>query len=98
VERQYPRLQQEPRDDPPHFDGPERQGLGRRLFIGFLIAIGAALACWWGGPKLGLDVPWYVPVIAFGIIVVATILPIITQPAPPGPDVDPGPDPNDQSP
>jgi len=97
VEPRYPRLQ----SDGPEgatADGPEREGVFRRLFIGFLIALAAALACWWLGPKLHLDLPWYVPVLAFGVIVVVTIIPLLTRPAPPGPDVDPPPDPSDQSP
>jgi uncharacterized membrane protein YbhN (UPF0104 family) len=97
VDPRYPRLHDDSTDSQ-EYGGPEREGLGQRLFVGFLIAVLAALACWWGGPKLGLDVPWFVPVVAFAIIVIATVLPIITSPSKDGPDIDPGPDPSDQSP
>jgi uncharacterized membrane protein YbhN (UPF0104 family) len=97
MEPGYPRLHDGSADVPPT-DGPEREGVFRRLFIGFLIAVLAALACWWLGPKLHLDLPWFVPVLAFGVIVVVTIIPLLARPAPTGPDVDPPPDPSDQSP
>jgi hypothetical protein len=76
----------------------EPRAILHRLFVGLLIALGAALACWWIGPKLGFDLPWYVPVLAFAVIAVPALVPLLTRAPSPGPKTDPGPDPSDQSP
>lgn len=47
-------------------------GLIRRLFVAFVLIGLTALACWKLAPRLGMDVPWWVPVTCFAIIVVGT--------------------------
>ncbi len=54
-------------------DGPPAPGLARRLLIGAGLCALVALACWLLLPRAGLYVPWYVPVLAFGVILIAAI-------------------------
>lgn len=48
--------------------------LARRLFVAFLLIVLTALVCWLVLPKAGVDVPWWVPVVAFVLIAAAALL------------------------
>ena len=49
-------------------------GTWRRLFIAFMVILGLALAFYYLLPRVGLAIPWYVPLLAFAVIVVSTVL------------------------
>jgi hypothetical protein len=49
-------------------------GTWRRLFIAFMLIVGLALAFYYLLPGVWLAIPWYVPVLAFGVIVLSTLL------------------------
>jgi len=46
----------------------------RRLFIALLFIIAFAALCWLALPRLGVTIPWWVPVIGFAVIVVSALL------------------------
>lgn len=49
-------------------DEAAERGVGRRLFAAFILCAVLALVCWKVLPGAGVAVPWYVPVLGFGII------------------------------
>ena len=68
------------RDEPapsPEAGDTVEPGTWRRLFIAFMVIIGLALAFYYLLPKAGLAIPWYVPVLAFAVIAVSTVLRVI---------------------
>ncbi len=75
----------------------------RRLSIAFFLIVLLSLACWYALPKAGVDLPWFVPLLGYAVIVAGTVLPIIEEWShlPPTPrkrsidEVDPGPDESD---
>ena len=62
--------------------------LSHRLFIALLICVGLAVLCWKVLPRFSVDIPWWVPVSGFVVILFASVA------APRNPDDD---DPDDQS-
>lgn len=63
--------------DPPKRPANAPQALGatlRRLFIAGLLSAAIAVVCWLVLPRAGVYVPWYVPVMAFAVIVVAALM------------------------
>lgn len=52
----------------------------RRLFLGFLLCCFTAVACFYLLPRLGVNVPWFVPMIAFVAIAGATAMATAQQP------------------
>jgi hypothetical protein len=49
------------------------KALFRRLFVAFLLTAGLALVCIKALPAAGVDVPWYVPVLGFAVILVSVL-------------------------
>jgi hypothetical protein len=47
--------------------------LARRLLIAFLVIAFTAILCWKVLPRIGVDVPWWVPFVGFGVILFATL-------------------------
>jgi hypothetical protein len=45
--------------------------LARRLFVAAVLIVLIALVCWLLLPRAGVHVPWWVPVLAFAVILVA---------------------------
>jgi hypothetical protein len=64
------------RDEPGAVEAADtvEPGTWRRLFIAFMVIVGLALAFYYLLPKAGLLIPWYVPILAFAVIVVSTVL------------------------
>jgi hypothetical protein len=54
--------------------GIETRGLGKRLLIAGLLSAVIAGVCWWLLPRAHIDVPWYVPIVAFGVMLAAALL------------------------
>ena len=54
--------------------GIETKGLGKRLLVAGLISVAIAAICWWLLPQAHIDVPWYVPIVAFGVMLAAALL------------------------
>jgi hypothetical protein len=48
--------------------------LYRRLLIAFFVIIVLALTCWLLLPSIGVDIPWWIPVIGFVVIVLSALL------------------------
>jgi len=74
--------------------------LFRRLLIAALLCIALSLACWLLLPRVGFDVPWWVPLVGFIVILAGSLAPLLDRE---GPDADqdeflnddPGPSPAD---
>lgn len=45
----------------------------KRLFVALVLIGATALACWRLLPRWGIDVPWWVPLICFGVIAFSTL-------------------------
>ena len=56
--------QDRPSDDP---------YLWARLLVAFVVCAGLAWLCYQVLPRIGFDVPWWVPVLCFGVILAATL-------------------------
>ncbi|QYU66477.1 hypothetical protein J4558_16010 [Leptolyngbya sp. 15MV] len=71
----------------------------RRLLIAFLLIVGVSLLCWLVLPRVGYDVPWWLPVLGYAIIFAGAMGPSIEaaltrqreSPASDEDDDDPGP-------
>jgi hypothetical protein len=48
----------------------------RRLLIAFFLSILIAVVCWFVLPSVGVPIPWWVPLLAFGAIATPAILSI----------------------
>ena len=76
--------------------------MGWRLFIAFFLIVLVTLACWYILPRVGVEFPWFVPMLCYLAIVGGTVIPMLEErsrrPPEPGPrnrsidEVDPGPD------
>ena len=51
-----------------------RSRLYRRLFVALLVIIIFAALCWLLLPRLGVTIPWWVPVVGFAVIVASALL------------------------
>lgn len=49
----------------------------RRLFIAFLLIAGVSLLCWLVLPRVGFDVPWWLPLLGYVIILGGAVAPEI---------------------
>lgn len=49
-------------------------GLARRLLVASIFCIIIAVACWWLLPRVGMEIPFYVPLVCFAVIVFGAIL------------------------
>ena len=73
--------------------------VARRLFIAFVLIVVVTIVCWFALPRSGLDLPWFVPLIGYGIILLGAFLPVLEkwreEPAAPRKrsidEIDPGP-------
>jgi hypothetical protein len=63
-------------DDEPAGDTVE-PGTWRRLWVAFALIVVLALAFYYLLPKLHVDIPWFVPVLAFAVIFVSTLLRVL---------------------
>lgn len=60
--------------------------LYRRLLIAFLVIIALALICWILLPRIGAAIPWWIPIIAFAVIVLSALFaPGLNEDDPDGP-------------
>jgi hypothetical protein len=48
--------------------------LYRRLFIAAVVIAFLAALCWLLLPRIGVDIPWWIPVIGFIVIVLSALL------------------------
>lgn len=68
-----------PAEPSPEFDQPHRPRrpfltpLHKRLLIALVLIIAIALVCWKLLPLAHIDIPWWVPVLAFIVIVIAAL-------------------------
>jgi hypothetical protein len=48
--------------------------LYRRLSVAALVIAALAALCWLVLPRIGVDIPWWIPVIGFVVIVLSAVL------------------------
>lgn len=60
-------------DEPAPAESPEDRGFFVRLFVGFLVSAALAWVCYGVLPRWGVDLPWWVPLLGFAVIVVALL-------------------------
>jgi hypothetical protein len=72
--------------DPDTNDGPardqgsgEHQSLWVRLFVAFVVCGAVAWVCYRILPSVGIDVPWWIPLLGFLIITLGAVVPVIAQ-------------------
>src|SRR5438876_6372464 len=53
---------------------PEDGGLWVRLVVAFMICAALAWLCYRVLPRAGVDVPWWVPVLCFVVILITTLV------------------------
>lgn len=58
----------------PHADASDDPYLWARLVVAFVICAGLAWLCYRVLPRVGVDVPWWVPVLCFGVILVTMMV------------------------
>ncbi len=46
----------------------------RRLLIALILCVGLGVLCSWLLPRVGLNLPWFVPLLAFGAIFAGVVL------------------------
>jgi hypothetical protein len=61
-------------DEPPRREPSDDPYLWLRLVVAFVICTGLAWVCYSVLPRIGVDAPWWVPVLCFGIILAAAVL------------------------
>lgn len=53
---------------------PQDRGVWKRLAVAFVLILGVAWLCYWLLPRVGADVPWWVPILCFLVIVASVIV------------------------
>jgi len=67
-----------------------------RLVIAFVLCSIAAFACWFILPRFGLDLPWWVPLLAYAPMAISVLMMKASEPPDNTPRNDaPPPDPED---
>ncbi len=51
----------------------------RRLLIALFLCIALSLACWLLLPRVGFDVPWWVPLVGFAVILAGSLAPLLDR-------------------
>jgi len=69
---------------------PADKGVAQRLFIGFILIVAMVVVSWKILPAAGVYVPWYVPVLAFIVIIVSVLARRIDAPVDDDDDDDTG--------
>lgn len=57
----------------------------KRLFVAILLCGATALVCWKALPRIGFDVPWWVPLVCFVVIAFSTLATMERDEEPDGP-------------
>ena len=53
--------------------------MARRLSIAFFLIALVSLACWYVLPKAGVDLPWFVPMLGYAVILFGTAIPMVEE-------------------